>query len=612
MTSDLAGYIADGTEPQLWDDTVDGVIAALGTLFTVVAERGITASGGPAGNEGAGGNERGTRRRTWLDTFDWRLHKAGLTLEYVAWHRGGELRLSGRGSEAVQPVAAWRTSRPHLLSDLPDGAVTARIGGLITPRALLPVAAITAETRAYRLTNEDGKTVVRLMVEHQRLSGPSRSSTGTARPAGPDGSAHLRLPPRIMLAEVRGYQAEARRAQALIAAAPGVKPAASPPLQDALRALGRSPGDYTNKVEAKITAAMPAGQAAATIALFLLDAAEANVDGVLADTDTEFLHDLRVAVRRTRSALKLFGDALTGHTGTGHSSTGHTGTGHTSTGLTNAELEFFAAEFKWVGDLTTPTRDLDVHLLDFEATAQSLSAAKPDDLEPFREFLQQRRRKEFRALIRGLKSPRFTELITRWRGTLNRILAGTETRGGTRGSSARSGRFEVAATAGFLAAERTRAAFTKVAKRGAAITPDAPAESLHTLRKRCKELRYALEFFAPLHDPAGYAKVVKDLKRLQDCLGEFQDSEVQIGEIRALAVDMLAAADVLTPAVTLLAMGEVTAGLAVRQRAARADFEQRFAAFADADGQRRMAALLRGREGREVRERREAREGRGR
>ena len=89
------------------------------------------------------------------------------------------------------------------------------------------------------------------------------------------------------------------------------------------------------------------------------------------------------------------------------------------------------------------------------------------------------------------------------------------------------------------------------------------------------------------------AKVVGDLKRLQDCLGEFQDTEVQIGEIRALATAMLAAGE--APAVTLLAMGEVTAGLAARQRAARDDFERRFAAFADVDGQRRMAALLRGR-----------------
>jgi hypothetical protein len=86
--------------------------------------------------------------------------------------------------------------------------------------------------------------------------------------------------------------------------------------------------------------------------------------------------------------------------------------------------------------------------------------------------------------------------------------------------------------------------------------------------------------------------VLGDLKRLQDCLGEFQDTEVQIGEIRVLATSMLAAGE--APAVTLLAMGEVTAGLAARQQAARAEFERRFAAFAGADGQRRMSLLLRG------------------
>jgi hypothetical protein len=90
--------------------------------------------------------------------------------------------------------------------------------------------------------------------------------------------------------------------------------------------------------------------------------------------------------------------------------------------------------------------------------------------------------------------------------------------------------------------------------------------------------------------------VVGELKRLQDCLGEFQDTEVQVGEIRALATAMLAAGE--APAVTLLAMGEVTAGLALRQRAAREDFGRRFAAFAGIDGQRRISALLRGTPGR--------------
>jgi CHAD domain-containing protein len=548
VTPGLAGFTADGNDVRSWDDVAAAVLAALGGEFDVAPER--------AGAGALGGD----RRRTWLDTFDWRLYRAGLTLEYVPGRGGGELRLSENGPSApgtgaTQLVTGWQASRPHLVTDLAAGPVSARIAGLVAPRALLPVATASTATVGYRLLNEDGKTVARLLITRPSLAGREP------------------LPPRLAIAEVRGYLSQARRAARLVAAVPGVRPAAEPLFIDALRAIGRRPGDYSNKVDAAITAAMPAGAAGAAILLRLLDTIDANVGGVLTDTDTEFLHDLRVSVRRSRSALKLFGDSLTG--------------------LSADELAFFAAEFKWVGDLTTPTRDLDVHLLDFEETARGLAAAKPDDLEPFRAYLEQRRRKEFRALSRGLRSARFTALTSQWRARLATVSeeSGRPARGG-RSRSARQGA-AAGETAGLLAAERTRGAFARVAKRGVAITPDSPAESLHDLRKRCKELRYALEFFAPLHEPSGYAKVIADLKRLQDCLGEFQDTEVQIGEIRALAAAMLAAGE--APAVTLLAMGEITAGLAVRQRAARADFERRFAAFADVEGQRRMSALLRGR-----------------
>jgi len=229
-------------------------------------------------------------------------------------------------------------------------------------------------------------------------------------------------------------------------------------------------------------------------------------------------------------------------------------------------------------------------LLGFEETARTLRAAKPDALEPFRDYLAQRRVREYRALARGLRSPRFTALMTQWRAVLTKLADGKRTaRKGTAASLATGQEVQTAAS---LAADRTRRAFAKVAKRGAAITPASPHESLHDLRKRCKELRYVLEFFAPLHDPAEYRRVIGDLKRLQDCLGEFQDTQVQIEEIQALAAAMLAANE--APALTLLAMGEVTAGLAARQLAARADFERRFAAFAGQDGQRRMSVLLSG------------------
>jgi CHAD domain-containing protein len=550
MTPGLAGFIAEGVDQQAWDDSIAAVLAALVADFGVVPDHRTAATPG------------GHQRTTWFDTFDWRLYKAGLALEYIPGRGGSELRLSSVSAaadqDATQLVTGWQASRPHLAADLPSGPVGGRVAGLIAMRALIPVVATTSATAVYRLLNSDSKTVARLIVD--------RTSATAADLQQP-------LPPRLAIAEVRGYQGQARRAARLVAAVPGISPGAAPPFADALRAIGRRPGDYSNKVDADITAAMPAADAGAAILLRLLDTIGANVDGVLKDIDTEFLHDMRVSVRRTRSALKLFGDALAG--------------------LTAEELAFFTAEFKWVGDLTTPTRDLDVQLLDFEDTARGLAAAKPDDLEPFRAYLEQRRRREFRALTRGLRSARFTGLIKEWRAKLTRIRE--ENAEPTRTSRGRSGqpyRFATG-TVGLLAAERTRMAFVKVARRGAAITPDTPPEVLHDLRKRCKELRYALEFFAPLYDPTGYSKVVGDLKRLQDCLGEFQDTEVQIGEIRALAAAMLAARE--APAVTLLAMGEVTAGLVARQRAARADFERRFAAFADVEGQRRMSALLRGR-----------------
>src|SRR6266702_4786579 len=85
MASDLAGFIADSSDPQTWDDITTAVLAALATEFDVATER---------GGVGALG---GVRRTTWLDTFDWRLHKAGLTLQYVPGRGGGELRLSGTG-----------------------------------------------------------------------------------------------------------------------------------------------------------------------------------------------------------------------------------------------------------------------------------------------------------------------------------------------------------------------------------------------------------------------------------------------------------------------------------------------------------------------------------
>jgi len=52
-----------------------------------------------------------TVRRTWLDTFDWRLFRAGLTLELAADRGAAELVLTGRDGELVAIEQAGRGRR---------------------------------------------------------------------------------------------------------------------------------------------------------------------------------------------------------------------------------------------------------------------------------------------------------------------------------------------------------------------------------------------------------------------------------------------------------------------------------------------------------------------
>jgi CHAD domain-containing protein len=212
--------------------------------------------------------------------------------------------------------------------------------------------------------------------------------------------------------------------------------------------------------------------------------------------------------------------------------------------------------------------------------ASGVEAASPADLEPLRAFLARRRAREVRRLAAALRGPRFRAIADDWRKALLELR--------DTGSPRRR-----RPTAKALALSTTGRAFRRIAAQGGAITPASPPESLHDLRKRAKELRYLLEFFAPVHDPVAYRKVVGDLKQLQDCLGDFQDSEVQRDEISSLAEAMLA--ERAAPAATLLAMGEIAAKLARSQVQARDEFAARFARFAGPAGHERVRVLLEGR-----------------
>ncbi|MDT5257729.1 MAG: hypothetical protein QOD10_2809, partial [Mycobacterium sp.] len=256
-----------------------------------------------------------TVSRTWLDTFDWRLHSAGISLEYVD---GGPLILQlPDGSRLQAPLAGLKW--PAQVHDLPAGLLRDSLAPIIAPRALVPVVTVHCAAQESRVLNADDKTVARLVTE-----------------SVDDGTSQLRIQP------LRGYDAAGDRIAKLLARVDGLTAVTTTPYDLALIHASRSPVNGDGGTP-QLRAETPAAVAVAEMLAGFAAAIEENVPGTIASIDTEFLHDLRVAVRRTRSILKLAGDVLPANL-----------------------AERFQPKFKWLGDLTTPVRDLDVYLLEFD------------------------------------------------------------------------------------------------------------------------------------------------------------------------------------------------------------------------------------------------------
>ena len=466
-------------------------------------------------------------RRTWYDSFDGRLRSGGLTLwkETAAGH--SRLILA----EGTVPVAEADAAAegPSWARLLPLGALRQRVAPLLEDRILLPLAELVSREKVTPVLNRDDKTVTRVIVETRRTARPRRQA----------------LPATVTVRPLRGYEKDAERTAALLGADGRLRVCSGGPADEVLAAVG-PPSVPTLDLE--LRPELAAGAAVRGVLIRLLDIFEANLDGTIRDLDTEFLHDLRVAVRRSRSVLKLVGDVLDEDT-----------------------RSHLATDLKWLGDLTTPTRDLDVYVADLQAEAGPAAHAH---LEPFRLVLAERRAGAQATLARGLRSRRTNTIRAAWRA------AGTEPAGGP------VARMPV----GRLAAERTAKVLRQVSREGRSIGADSPPEDLHDLRKRCKELRYLLEIFGSLHQRDTHKVVVGELKKLQDCLGQYQDSQFQSEGLAHLAGELMAAGTI--PAETILAMGALAAELERRQAEARVRFGSVFARFDDPANRRRLMGML--------------------
>ena len=293
----------------------------------------------------------------------------------------------------------------------------------------------------------------------------------------------------------------------------------------------RSP-DYRSKPEPVRVRDTPADVAYGELLGQLVDILRVNVDGTLRQLDTEFLHDLRVSVRRARSLVGVSQDVLP-----------------------DRVRNRLTIELKWLGDATSTSRDLDVYLLGFDELVTHVP--EPETLEPFRALLVRHHRQAHGRLNRTLRSARFQRLTETWDGV-------------------RRPGVPAAGPVGPLADRLLKRAWRRVEKRGGAITVESPAEALHDLRKRCKELRYLLEFFAGLYDAGAHGEIVAELKKLQSNLGDFQDAESQRLLVLHHAEELGARG---VPTATLLSMGRLEEQLERRQAISRAEFGDRWSRF---------------------------------
>jgi len=230
-----------------------------------------------------------------------------------------------------------------------------------------------------------------------------------------------------------------------------------------------------------------AAAAVAAVGADCLQQIAGNAEAVAAGEDFEFVHQLRVGVRRLRSLLKL------------------------AAPLASPELTGpLAEELSWLGTTTGAARDWDVFV------AETLSSITPHlETTELRRALGRLKARATRlrlaqrtAIIQAAGSPRLTRLLL----ALGALFAAI-------GDSPPS---EANVAARSLAERELDRAGRRLAKRARGLRHAAPAER-HRARIAAKKLRYAAEFFAPLYAKSRSEDYIDALADLQEALGTLND-----------------------------------------------------------------------------------------
>ena len=459
--------------------------------------------------------------KTFYDSFDWRLYNADLLCEFNQSKHFSYLNLINKQTEQV--VSQVNLEKvPPFTEQFSDALLHQQLSPILQMRALLPVASLNLQIYQISILNKDEKTVARLILEE-----------------------YEEIKHRLTLEPVKGYSKAAKKLTEFLLNTMSLKVIEKTVLMSALKAQGRKAGDYSSKLSLQLEPQMSAHQAVKTLYKTLLQTIKLNEQGTIAAIDSEFLHDFRVAVRRTRTGLSQLKAALPPE-------------------ITDSYGKYFF----WLGQITSTARDLDVYVLNFSGYKACLPESMHEDIEPLRDFLLREQAAEQKELALQLKSKHYLTPLIDWEQYLTLSLEQT--------AHPKMSDLSIKQ----LADLKIWKIYRRVIKHGFAITEHSPAITLHDLRKNCKKLRYLIEFFQSLYPVAQIKVALKALKELQELLGDFQDCTVQEQALTQFRAKMRQSC---CSQPTFSAITELVQVLDVKRNKARADFSNCFNAFASSE-----------------------------
>jgi len=208
--------------------------------------------------------------------------------------------------------------------------------------------------------------------------------------------------------------------------------------------------------------------------------------------DIEAVHDMRVATRRMRSALRIFAPFYR-----------------------RQAIRPFQRALGDTARALGAVRDMDVFLDRLLRYRAGLPAGAGDSLAPLLDYCAAEREAARARLIDHLNSPAFAGFVESFAAFLT-----------TPGAGARDIDPESPAThlTGYLAPALIYARYEAV-RAYEPVLVSATIETLHALRIEFKRLRYTLEFFAEILGPEA-ALVIDEVKTMQDHLGDLNDAHL--------------------------------------------------------------------------------------